>query len=181
MAIKKEKELNSKTVLNVAELMTMAARTAPKARGTDNLEIAIATGETIQQLSKYMKMHGKKHEMAFFNRDAENIAKSPAIVLIGTYFKTQGIKKCGMCGFDNCAKKEKHKNTPCVFNTNDLGIALGSAVSVASNHHIDNRIMFSVGQAALKLGLLGKGVKIAFGIPLSATAKNPFFDRLPVS
>ena len=180
MAIKKEKDLNSNTVLKVAELMAVAARTAPKARGTDNLEIAIATGETIKQLSKYMIIHGKKHEMAFFLRDAENIIKAPAIVLIGTHLKTQGIKKCGMCGFENCAEKEKHKKNPCVFNTNDLGIALGSAVSVASNHHIDNRIMFSVGQAALKLGLLDKGVKIAFGIPLSATSKNPFFDRLPV-
>jgi len=180
MAIKKEEDINTKTVINVAELMAVSARTAPKARGTNNLEIAIATGETIKQLSKYMKEHGKKHEMAFFNRDAENITKAQAIVLIGTHFKTQGIKKCGMCGFKNCSEKEKNKNIPCVFNTNDLGIAVGSAVSVASNHHIDNRVMFSVGQAALKLGLFGKGVKIAFGIPLSATAKNPFFDRLPV-
>jgi uncharacterized ferredoxin-like protein len=180
MAIIKEEKLNAKTVLKVAELMAVAARTAPKARGVDNLEIAIITGDTIQQLSKYMNLHGKKYNMAFFHRDAENISNSPVIILIGTHIKTQGLKKCGMCGFGDCKEKEKFKNTPCVLNTNDLGIALGSAVSVASNHHIDNRIMVSAGQAALKLGLLGKGVKVAFGIPLSATSKNPFFDRLPI-
>lgn len=177
MALKNEKELNSETVLKVAELMAVAARTAPKARGNDNLEIAIATGETIKKLSKHMVQWGKKYNMPFFLRDAENILKSPAILLLGSYIKTQGIKKCGMCGFENCSEKEKFKDTPCIFNTNDLGIALGSAVSVAAQHHIDNRIMFSVGQSTLKLGLLGKGVKIAFGIPLSATSKNPFFDR----
>lgn len=180
MAIIKEEELNAKTILRVAELMAIAARTAPKARGIDNLEIIIATGDTIKQLAKYMNEHGKRYKMSFFNRDAENIIKSSVILLIGTHIKAQGIIKCGMCGFEDCSKKEKYKDTPCVFNINDLGIAVGSAVSVASNHHIDNRVMFSIGQAALKLRLLGKEVKVAFGIPLSATSKNPFFDRLPV-
>lgn len=30
---------------------------------------------------------------------------------------------------------------------------------------------------ALELGMLGKEVAIAYGIPLSATGKSPFFDR----
>lgn len=180
MTLVNEKELNSKNVIKVAKLMATAARTAPKARGNDNLEIAIATDTTIQKLSRHMIGHGKKFKMPFFLRDAENISKSPAILLIGTYIKTQDIKECGMCGFKNCSGKKKHKDTPCVFNTNDLGIAIGSAVSVAAQHHIDNRVMFSVGQSALKLGLLGKDIKVAFGIPLSATSKNPFFDRPPV-
>ena len=37
------------------------------------------------------------------------------------------------------------------------GIALGSAVSVASLNHVDNRIMFSVGKGALSLGDAGTG------------------------
>ena len=180
MTLLNEKELNSKTVLKVAKLMATAARTAPKARGVDNLEIAIATDDTILKLSKHMAAWGKKYNMEFFVRDSENILSSPAIILIGTYIKTQDIKKCGLCGFKNCSEKKKYPETPCAFNSNDLGIAIGSAVSVASLHHIDNRVMFSVGQAALKLNLLGKDVKVAFGIPLSATSKSPFFDRPPV-
>jgi uncharacterized ferredoxin-like protein len=180
MALKKESEINSKTVIKVAELMAVAARTAPKARGTDNLEIAIATGDSIKELSEKMNEMGKKNKMDFFIRDAGNLKEAEAILLIGTHIKTQGVKNCGMCGFKDCSGKKKHEDAPCVFNTNDLGIAIGSAVTVASNHHIDNRVMFSIGQAAMKLELLGKGVKVAFGIPLSATAKNPFFDRTPV-
>ncbi len=177
MTVINENKINAEVVLKVAELMAVAAQTAPKARGNDNLEIAIVTDKTIKMLSETMLEIGKKHKMDFFIRDAENIIKSPAIMIIGTHIKTQDIKKCGMCGFKDCSEKKKFVNTPCVFNANDLGIAIGSAVSVAANHHIDNRVMFSVGQAAIKLELLGKDVKIAFGIPLSATSKNPFFDR----
>jgi uncharacterized ferredoxin-like protein len=62
---------------------------------------------------------------------------------------------------------------PCI----DLGIAIGSAVSTASVLKIDNRIMLSIGLAAVNLKILGKDVKIAYGIPLSISGKNPFFDR----
>jgi uncharacterized ferredoxin-like protein len=37
--------------------------------------------------------------------------------------------------------------------------------------------MNTVGLAVLEIGLMGKDVKIVYGIPLSSTAKNPFFDR----
>jgi uncharacterized ferredoxin-like protein len=37
--------------------------------------------------------------------------------------------------------------------------------------------MYTVGRAITNLKLLGEDVKIALGIPLSVTGKNPFFDR----
>ena len=67
-----------------------------------------------------------------------------------------------------------------MFNTNDLGIAIGSAVSIAADDRIDCRVMFTVGKAVTELKLMDEKVKIIFGIPLSATSKNPFFDRKPV-
>ena len=59
----------------------------------------------------------------------------------------------------------------------DLGIALGSAASVAGRNHADNRIMFTIGRAALNLKLLGDAVSIAYGVPLSAPGKNIYFDE----
>jgi uncharacterized ferredoxin-like protein len=38
--------------------------------------------------------------------------------------------------------------------------------------------MYTIGQAVLEIKYLGEEVKIAFGIPLSVSAKNPFFDRI---
>ena len=79
--------------------------------------------------------------------------------------------------YKNCDEKNEHPNQPCAFNTGDLGIAIGSAVSVAMDNRVDNRIMYTVGQAAIEMGILGKDVKIIYGIPLSVSSKNPFFDR----
>jgi hypothetical protein len=51
-----------------------------------------------------------------------------------------------------------------------------SAVKTASIHNVDNRIMYTIGVAAKKLGLLDADVIL--GIPLSATSKNIYFDRV---
>jgi uncharacterized ferredoxin-like protein len=99
------------------------------------------------------------------------------LLLIGTKIKPMGLSHCGMCGFENCDEKDRHPDHPCAFNTGDLGIAIGSAVSVAADARVDNRVMFSVGKAVKEMKLLGEDVKIIYGIPLSAGGKNPFFDR----
>ncbi|MCX8107770.1 MAG: ferredoxin domain-containing protein [Verrucomicrobiae bacterium] len=56
-------------------------------------------------------------------------------------------------------------------------MAACSAAAVASRHYIDNRLMYSIGRAAIQLGLFNDKVKQALGVPLSVTGKNPFFDR----
>ncbi len=62
----------------------------------------------------------------------------------------------------------------------DLGIAVGSAAKTAQIHNADNRILFTAGVAALSLHLL-PDCTCAYGIPLSVTGKNIFFDRRPVT
>lgn len=177
MPLQSEETLRIETLLSVAKEMMLAARTAPKARGIDHLAIAIVESQNIELISQRMKEIGTKHQNPTFLRDCENILLAPVMVIIGTRLKTQGLKICGHCGFASCEEKEKFPKTPCTFNVGDLGIAIGSAVSIAMDHRVDNRVMYSVGHAVVELGLLGKDVKIAYGIPLSATSKNPFFDR----
>ena len=172
MKITLEKEIKEKQVKNVAEKMLVAGRTAPKARGIDNLEIALVEPEEIKGISN--QMIKDKSAPDFYKRDAQNILQAQCLVLIGTKIKPQGLD-CGLCGFSNC--KEKDENNPCIFNTGDLGIAIGSMVSIACDNRVDNRVMYSVGQTAVQMKLLGEDVKIVYGIPLSANSKNPFFDR----
>ncbi|MDE7092874.1 MAG: ferredoxin domain-containing protein, partial [Muribaculaceae bacterium] len=74
---------------------------------------------------------------------------------------------------------DKPKSAPCAFNAVDTGIAVGSAVSVAADMRVDTRVMYSIGVAAMNLRLLGENVDLIFGIPLSCSSKNPFFDRQP--
>ena len=171
-----ETDFKTKQVEQIAEQMCLAARTAPKARGIDLLDIVIIKDKTIKQLSEKMLQIGEREKHHTFLRDGKNILQSSAIVIIGTKTQYLGLKYCSFCGYSNCAEAEK-KQAVCAFNTGDLGIAVGSAVSVAMDHRLDNRVMYSVGKAVLEMGLLDKDVVVAYGIPLSATGKNPFFDR----
>lgn len=159
-----------------ARLMCLAARTAPKGRGTDNLVTAIISGDSIEKLQKEMNKIAINEGAEYFSRDAKNLDNASYIVLLGTVLRPLGVKGCGFCGFENCEENKKNKGV-CAFNTGDLGIAIGSAVSKAADLRVDNRVMFTVGKAAVNLGFLGENVKIAYGIPLSSSEKNIFFDR----
>ncbi|MFA6548371.1 MAG: DUF2148 domain-containing protein [Candidatus Margulisiibacteriota bacterium] len=172
----KYQDFKDSAIERIAQEMCLAARTAPKARGLDLLEMAIIKGETLKQLSDKMKEIGDARNHFTFQRDSQSILSAQIMVLIGTKKQTIGLKYCGFCGFENCAAAEK-AGALCAYNSGDLGIALGSAVSVAMDHRLDNRIMYSAGKAAVEMQLLGKDIVAAYGIPLSATAKNPFFDR----
>jgi len=164
-------------LVDAAMEMSIAARTAPKGRGRDQLHFLILTDDDKDSLADRMQVIGDNEQIAFFTRDAESLRRVPVILLLGTESSPLEVHHCGYCGWADCQENRERGTNPCAFSVGDLGIALGSAVSMAARKHIDNRIMFSAGRAALELGLLPKVVKIAFGVPLSATGKNPFFDR----
>ncbi|PIS29721.1 ferredoxin [Candidatus Saganbacteria bacterium CG08_land_8_20_14_0_20_45_16] len=174
--INKEKDFKIKVVEQIAKEMSVAARTAPKAKGLDLLDIVVIAGEEIEKLSAEMLRIGQAQEHPTFLRDGQNILAAQVVLLIGTKTRTIGLRYCGFCGYENCAAAEK-AGALCAYNPGDLGIAIGSAVSVAADHRLDSRVMYTAGKAALSLNLLVKDVKVAYGIPLSATGKNPFFDR----
>jgi len=165
-------------VLETANAMCAAARTAPKACAVDELDTAILTGAEKDRVAAEMRKiasdlggRGK-----FFARDADNVDASQAVVLVGAKYNTRKLDSmCALCGFDGCAECTGAGAT-CVYTPMDLGIALGSAVSIAADRRIDNRMMFTIGKAAAALDLLGE-YKMIIGIPLSVSGKTPFFDR----
>ena len=165
-------------IFMVAALMAAAAKTAPKGSGKYTIATAIVSGAEKDKLRDTLYELGKEYDEAFMIRDSGNIDSSTCVVLIGCYDTYFGLNNCGMCGFKNCGENKKH-GCPCIFNVTDLGIAVGSAVSVAADHRIDNRVMYSAGRAAVKLGLLGDNVKLCYAIPLSTTNKSIYFDRGP--
>lgn len=169
-------EAERKSVMAVAGLMLAAARTAPKGKGVDCIEAVILDGEEKTQLVQEMKRIATYTGVTSFNRDAANIDNSVCIIIMGVRNEYFGASPCGNCGFENCAEA-RNVGAMCGFKNVDLGIALGSAVSVAALHHIDTRIMYTAGQAAKNLTLLSPDVAVYFGIPLSATGKSIYFDR----
>ena len=166
----------------VAQLMKIAAITAPKTAGQDFVLTRIVTGEDLIKLGEAMVAYGAKTGKKRFDRDGGNVLKSEAVLLIG--YKQPGTAglNCGACGFATCealqaqARVDNEFMGPvCAYRLLDMGIALGSAVKVASLLNVDNRIMYRIGAAARGMKLVDWDFII--GIPLSVTAKSPYFDR----
>ena len=170
-----ERDARHEHILQVARQMMTAARTAPKGKGIDIIEVALITGEEIKQLSDTMIAMVEEHGMKFFLRDADNILNAECVILIGTREQAQGLN-CGHCGFATCAGRAE--GVPCALNSIDVGIAIGSACATAADLRVDTRVMFSAGLAAQRLNWLND-CKMVMAIPVSASSKNPFFDRKP--
>ncbi len=172
-----------KTVLDVARLMLLAARTAPKGRGIDDLESMILTGKEKDAVAKEMYKIAKDPDDNW-SRDAKNVEQCAALVLIGLKGPKALGTQCGACGFTNCGEMLKvgrkegqfFAGPTCIIKALDMGIALGSAVKTAQIHNVDNRIFFRAGVAAYRLKLMPES-SILMGIPLAATGKSVFFDR----
>lgn len=173
--IQNERDIRHELVIEAARKMMTAARTAPKGKGVDIIEIAMVTDDDIQRISDEMIRIYEETGFKFLLRDSDNIKSADAIVILGTGQKRQGLN-CAHCGFATC--EEKPELVPCAINSVDLGIAIGSACATAADCRVDTRVMFSAGLAAQRLGMLGDS-KCVMAIPVSASSKNPFFDRKP--
>jgi uncharacterized ferredoxin-like protein len=179
MKLNPEKEVVEKLALE----LLVCARTAPKARGQDNLELAIVTDkDELEKIAQEMEKVAERGEaFKFFKRDADNIRNSEALVLISVDFKNPVGVNCGACGYtcDTITKVERkvldYEGPICAMRLIDLGIAIGSAVAKAKDLCLDNRVMYTVGVAVKRLGLMPG--QVILGIPLSVKGKNIYFDR----
>ncbi len=150
----KSNEAERDAALEVAKLMLIAARTAPKARGLDTVVAAIVSGEDKNKLADEMESTGREKNLPTRIRDAGNIRNCELVILVGVGYE---------------------KDVPKELKLVDLGIALGSAAKVAGILNVDNRVMRSIGEAAENLKLLKADYVV--GIPISIKGKNIFFDR----
>jgi uncharacterized ferredoxin-like protein len=142
-------EVEREVLLEVARLMALSARTAPKARGRDHLRIRVLSGGEKERLAE--KMEEMAGEYEFFRRDAKNVREAGAVLLVGLVGEPMDLD-CGACG-RSCAELRREGKREgrgcagpvCVVDALNLGIALGSAAKTASLLNADNRMMFSAG------------------------------------
>ncbi|MEM3430250.1 MAG: DUF2148 domain-containing protein [Candidatus Bathyarchaeia archaeon] len=171
-------------LINVARLMMVSARTAPKSGGRDDVETILVYGEDKDRIADEMEKMGRERDSKGFLRDGKNVRDSAAVVLIGVEGTKSFGLNCGGCGFKTCDEFEKvskekgldFKGPNCIFKSLDMGIALGSAAKTAMDHNADNRIMYRIGTAAMRLGFTKKS-SMVMGIPISAKGKSIYFDR----
>jgi uncharacterized ferredoxin-like protein len=178
------KRAEGEAILQAAKLIVLAARTAPKTAGVDDVVSLIVYGSEKNAVAEEMNEIATDRKLENFRRDAKNVMDSEAVILLGFKRNRSVGLNCGACGFKECtdfdkAKKKRGKDfegPQCVFKCLDLGIALGSAVKIASLLNVDNRIMYRIGAAAMKLKMI-QGATIIIGIPISASGKSIYFDR----
>jgi uncharacterized ferredoxin-like protein len=189
MPVRHSPEVELEGLHRVAELMAIASRTAPKTRGIDTVVTAIVTGQEKDKIADRMVEHAerKRNPITIFERDAQNLRRSPILLLIGVKGtepkKPENPFNCGACGYDTCAEfieAEKRRGEDfggplCIWHSVDLGIALASAAKIAAELNVDNRMMYTVGAGAKASDTIDADLIV--GIPLSATGKNIYFDR----
>jgi uncharacterized ferredoxin-like protein len=171
-------------ILNAARLMLVSARTAPKSAGVDDLILAVVYGREKDKIAIEMDKIGEERNLKGFKRDSKNLRDSEAALLVGAKGpKSLGLN-CGACGYSTCREFNKTKKKQgldftgptCLFKALDVGIALCSAAKTANLLNVDNRIMYRIGAAAMRLKILPRAHMI-MGIPISARGKNIYFDR----
>ncbi len=189
MSILTASQAREEAVQTAARLILAAVTTSPKTRGVSSISAVLLQGEEKERLAKSMEEHGpqKRFNSDIFLRDANNIRRSAGVILVGVKGtmpkKPEKPFNCGACGHASCAEFIRTEKKPaedfvgplCAFQLVDLGIALGVAAKMAGELNIDNRLMYTAGAAAMKLGLMEADMII--GLPLSISEKNIFFDR----
>ncbi len=190
MSLLTSEEAEKEAILTAAKMIMAAVTTSPKARGVSEIRSVLIQGAKKEALAKAMEDDHvrKKSRLGFFQRDAENVRRSSAVLLVGVKGtmpkKPEKPFNCGACGYPSCAafiRAEKKKSGEdyvgplCAFQVMDLGIAIGVAAKMAAELNIDNRLFYSAGAAAMELGFMDADMII--GLPLSVSAKNIFFDR----
>jgi uncharacterized ferredoxin-like protein len=190
MSILTSSEVEEEAIATAAKLIMAAITTAPKTRGVSMVQSALIQGEDKERLAQAMENHVPRKAAVgdAFGRDAQNVRNSAAVLLIGVKGtmpkKPEKPLNCGACGYPTCAefiragkgkRGEDFIGPLCVFQSIDLGIALGVAAKVAAELNIDNRLMYTIGAGAMGMKILDADIIV--GLPLSVAAKNIFFDR----
>jgi uncharacterized ferredoxin-like protein len=165
----------------IAELMAVAARTAPKTKGEDCLVMRIVDGPDLQVLAQKMAEFGVRTGKRSFDRVGRNVANSDSVLLIGIKNASTAGLNCGACGVEICellpvnSVEGEFRGPNCAYRLLDLGIALGSAAKTAGLLNADSRIMYRAGAVAREIGMID--ADFVMGIPISATGKSIYFDR----
>lgn len=166
-------------------LMAASAKTAPKSKGKDDLEIKYFNNK--QELKKainYMasdkfvkETTGKKE--FFIDSDTKVLKNAEGVLAIGVHTKKPMMMNCGKCGCKDCKEFIKmladKKDVNCMFKILDLGFAVSSACKTAADLNIDNRVMYDIGEALRKLYM--QDCDIVLAIAISIKGNNIFVDR----
>ena len=174
-----------------ARLMLASGTTTPRVGGVGECTIHIVDDECdIEDICQKMEeMAGIKKSWGFFRRDAAMVRDADA-VLVSTSLRSltdPADINCNMCGKLVCEYLKDEEKLPadpdvaftgplCTFRAANIAYAVDGMVSQARNLGIDYGVYWSVGAAAMRMGLLPRATGFALAVAISITEKSPFRD-----
>jgi uncharacterized ferredoxin-like protein len=190
-------EIFMQALRHTAQLCAAAAMTAPKSGGQLFLKgarpfietVIVEDRETLIRLAAWLRERGRKLKAPIWFRDADTAEKLDLALFIGLAKWYPPVYDCGACGYATCAeflRAREHNPVAgsedwefpgpiCQLRCIDLGIAVGSAVKIASMNNIDARCQTRIAAAARHLGVIQADLAVA--VSMSVSHKNIFFDK----
>ncbi|NOX33980.1 MAG: hypothetical protein GXP56_09625 [Deltaproteobacteria bacterium] len=180
-----------KAVMTAAQMMLASGTTTPRVGGVCECSIHIIDDECdIEDICQTIEKMGEiKKQWQFFKRDAAMLRDADAL-LIATSLRSLNDPSdinCNMCGKLVCEYLKKEEKLPerddiaftgplCTFRAANLAYAIGGMINQARTLGIDHGVYWSLGAAAIRMGILPKDTGFALGVAISVTEKSPFRD-----
>lgn len=174
-----------------ARLILASGTTTPRVGGVGECTIHIIDDPCdIEDVCQKMEeMAGIKKSWAFFNRDAAMLRDADAL-LIATSLRCLNDPadiNCNMCGKLVCEYLKEEEKLPkdpdiaftgplCTFRATNIAYAVGGMMNQARHLGIDTGTYWSMGAAAMRMGIIPRDTGFAMGMAMSITEKSPFRD-----
>ena len=174
-----------------SRLMLASGTTTPRVGGVGECTIHIIDDECdIEDICQALEQMGEvKKSWAFFKRDAAMLRDADAL-LIATSLRSLNDPSdinCNMCGKLVCEYLREEEKLPreadvaftgplCTFRATNIAYAIDGMVNQARNLGIDYGVYWSLGAAAIRMGILPRDTGFALGVAISVSEKSPFRD-----
>ncbi len=191
----KQYETDRKEAARMAARLVLASgTTTPRVGGVGECTIHILDDDCdIEDVCQQMEqMAGVKKSWEFFRRDAAMVRDADAL-LITTSLRSltdPADINCNMCGKLVCEYLKAEEKLPadpevaftgplCTFRAANIAYAVDGMISAARTLGIDYGVYWSVGAAAMRMGILPRATGFALALAISVTEKSPFRDIPP--
>jgi uncharacterized ferredoxin-like protein len=190
-SLKQFEDDRKNSAIIAARLLLASATTSPRVGGVGECTVHIIDDECdIEDLcSQIEEMSEENKAWEFFKRDAMILRDADAVLVVTSLRSLTDPSdiNCNMCGrlvCDDLRAEPKLPKEPgvaftgplCSFRANNIAYAIDGIVSLARNLGIDYGVYWSVGAAAMRMGILPKATGFALGVGISVTEKSPFRD-----
>lgn len=174
-----------------ARLILASGTTTPRVGGVGECTIHIVDDECdIEEICQQMEaMADIKKSWRFFKRDAAMVRDADALLVTTSLrcLTDPADINCNMCGKLVCEYLKEEEKLPadpdvaftgplCTFRATNIAYAVDGMIGQARNLGIDYGVYWSVGAAAIRMGLLPRDTGFALAVAISVTEKSPFRD-----